>query len=662
MDQHTFQKQRCKFARVCVEVDTSLPLPPFILIHHHVQQVRYEFNTLFCYRCGSIGHVRVECPLSSQENLSTPTTYSSSPTPSTPTSGSAPPQMSSVTSEIVRPKGRKRPQPTSITKGKNTEEMPAKIFNEQRHANVSGESSHQRWVAKQDTKTIEALKNVSNTEVPLTNTFHVLAAEDEIRDCSIDSGKNVVEAMEIVDKPEKRHSSSESWPVKVPAGQGPCMHSGNDGGSLTPSYSADMDITEVPTCPGKYVSNSTVVLPSEETRVPNPESLLSTSDLVENTALAHFFTPNNKLCLPVLEFNHSNSTCPQSSYSSTFLQSAFRNAELLQFSNQFTKLSPFAYSLWSPYASIFEKDITILSSEGFEFQSHARSPSPQRGRPYSSKYTNSTTPHSKNSKSPNTYRAQQLSGAAISYNTSLIVGPPFANSLILEVEQEREGFAREREAQFKLYLHPLGRDLHPSLIHNHFINGFASPLDLNQPGSSVHILPPTIHSMKILSWNCRGASRSEFVVVAHDLIDRYQPQIFVVMDTRMTADRAPAVIQRLPFSDWVHTSAMGMSGGIWVLWHAAEVTVRQLQLGPRMIHLEVEFPRLNNPFLMTAVYNYPQAHLQHQVWNDLINLSNSVNHAAWMVIGCAIDKFLMMFKCMQLGRSWFSWSPFHMEQ
>ncbi|KAL0446290.1 UNVERIFIED_CONTAM: hypothetical protein Slati_1756900 [Sesamum latifolium] len=105
------------------------------------------------------------------------------------------------------------------------------------------------------------------------------------------------------------------------------------------------------------------------------------------------------------------------------------------------------------------------------------------------------------------------------------------------------------------------------------------------------------------------------------------------MDTRMTVDRAPAVIQRLPFSDWVHTSAMGMSGGIWVLWHAAEVTVRQLQLGPRMIHLEVEFPRLNNPFLMTAVYNYPQAHLQHQVWNDLINLSNSVNHAAWMVIG-----------------------------
>ncbi|KAL0448944.1 UNVERIFIED_CONTAM: hypothetical protein Slati_1450800 [Sesamum latifolium] len=187
----------------------------------------------------------------------------------------------------------------------------------------------------------------------------------------------------------------------------------------------------------------------------------------------------------------------------------------------------------------------------------------------------------------------------------LFVGPPFANNLIIEIEQEREEFAREREAQFKLYLHPLGREMPPSLLNTHFANGHVNPLDLNLHGPYVPTSSPTIPTMKILSWNCRGASRAEFVVAARDLLQCYQPDIFIVMDTRLHADRSRAIIQRLPFSASIVTSALGLAGGIWVLWHAGELNIRQLEVTARTIHLEVDFPRITHPFLMTAVYNYP---------------------------------------------------------
>ncbi|KAL0443700.1 UNVERIFIED_CONTAM: hypothetical protein Slati_2092700 [Sesamum latifolium] len=222
-------------------------------------------------------------------------------------------------------------------------------------------------------------------------------------------------------------------------------------------------------------------------------------------------------------------------------------------------------------------------------------------------------PPSLHSQSSDPIGPKQLPSSAIPHNPHLFVGPPFANNLIIEIEQERDGFAREREAQFKLYLHPLGREMPPSLLSTHFANGHVNPLDLNLHGPYVPTSSPTIPTMKILSWNCRGASRAEFVVAARDLLQRYQPDIFIVMDTRLHADRSRAIIQRLPFSASIVTSALGLAGGIWVLWHAGDLNIRQLEVTARTIHLEVDFPRITHPFLMTAVHNYPQAHLQNQI-------------------------------------------------
>ncbi|KAL0309220.1 UNVERIFIED_CONTAM: hypothetical protein Sradi_5864300 [Sesamum radiatum] len=245
MDQHTFQKQRCKFARVCGYVLFSIPS-----YSPHHQQVRYELNTLFCYRCGSLGHVRVACPLSSPETQSTPQDTSATPATSVPISGLEKHALNSNKWEIVRPKGRRRTVNNMTSRGRNTEEMLGRVSTEKRDATDSGGSSQQRWVAKHDLKQPESIRSVSNRTIPLTNTFHVLEKEDEIIACDVGHEKNVKKVLDIVDNPIQFYSSSNSCSANGSFDIVSGIEIDGDIPSEQPESSADMECTKVPTLPG----------------------------------------------------------------------------------------------------------------------------------------------------------------------------------------------------------------------------------------------------------------------------------------------------------------------------------------------------------------------------------------------------------------------------
>ncbi|KAL0368370.1 UNVERIFIED_CONTAM: Retrovirus-related Pol polyprotein from transposon RE1 [Sesamum calycinum] len=116
----------------------------------------------------------------------------------------------------------------------------------------------------------------------------------------------------------------------------------------------------------------------------------------------------------------------------------------------------------------------------------------------------------------------------------LFLSPCTPQNLIREVAQEREAFSRERETQFRLYFHPLERDLQAFLRSGQLQNGpVTMPASANTAGPSRPSLLNLSPSMKIVSWNCRGAGRLEFITAARDLIHRTNPEIFIVMDTCM---------------------------------------------------------------------------------------------------------------------------------
>lgn len=68
MDIHTSELTRGRYARVCIEVNTEKPLPPFICINGMKQEVAYELHTCFCNKCGIIGHFPANCTTNNQES------------------------------------------------------------------------------------------------------------------------------------------------------------------------------------------------------------------------------------------------------------------------------------------------------------------------------------------------------------------------------------------------------------------------------------------------------------------------------------------------------------------------------------------------------------------------------------------------------------------
>lgn len=86
---------------------------------------------------------------------------------------------------------------------------------------------------------------------------------------------------------------------------------------------------------------------------------------------------------------------------------------------------------------------------------------------------------------------------------------------------------------------------------------------------------------------------------------------------------------------------MNYARGIWVLWNNSQISLSHIQISNRCVHATVTTNQGMPHFLMSAVYNYPQTHLQPQVWSELNSIASTVNNNKWLVIGdfnCILDE------------------------
>ena len=73
--------------------------------------------------------------------------------------------------------------------------------------------------------------------------------------------------------------------------------------------------------------------------------------------------------------------------------------------------------------------------------------------------------------------------------------------------------------------------------------------------------------MNIMIWNSRGALKPSFQTYVHELAQRHDSAILVVMETKLGGNKAKEVIDRLPFDGAIHTETIGLTGGLWFLWN-----------------------------------------------------------------------------------------------
>ena len=139
-------------------------------------------------------------------------------------------------------------------------------------------------------------------------------------------------------------------------------------------------------------------------------------------------------------------------------------------------------------------------------------------------------------------------------------------------------------------------------------------------------------SMNFLIWNCRGAQKPSFQNYIHDLTQKYDPAIFVIMETKLGGNRAKLVTDRLPFDGAIHTETVGLSGGLWLLWNADKVSVEELAKTEQEIHVEVKVRASNLSWIFSSIYASPRKEDRYILWNNLSKVAE-LHNKPWVMAG-----------------------------
>lgn len=91
--------------------------------------------------------------------------------------------------------------------------------------------------------------------------------------------------------------------------------------------------------------------------------------------------------------------------------------------------------------------------------------------------------------------------------------------------------------------------------------------------------------MKIFSWNCRGLGRPATVRALRGFINKISPSIVFLMETKCNHNRVEEVRRRLNFHFAASFDAVGLSGGLAVLWKN-DVNIVVERVSRYFIHLK----------------------------------------------------------------------------
>ena len=72
--------------------------------------------------------------------------------------------------------------------------------------------------------------------------------------------------------------------------------------------------------------------------------------------------------------------------------------------------------------------------------------------------------------------------------------------------------------------------------------------------------------MNFIIWNCNGASSNRFIRTLWDVINMHKPILLGLLETKCSRGQADKICNSLGFDYWCRVEALGLSGGIWLLY------------------------------------------------------------------------------------------------
>ncbi|XVF22870.1 hypothetical protein REPUB_Repub12eG0208500 [Reevesia pubescens] len=137
--------------------------------------------------------------------------------------------------------------------------------------------------------------------------------------------------------------------------------------------------------------------------------------------------------------------------------------------------------------------------------------------------------------------------------------------------------------------------------------------------------------MSVIFWNTRGAASSTFLAHAKDLISLHRPDMLILVEPRISGNKAERVIRRLGFDEATRVYAVGFSGGIWILWNTSFGRVQILSKTQQFITLLVD-DKLGFSWAITAVYASPIPAVRDTFWQFMRDF-DELDNISWLLIG-----------------------------
>lgn len=162
-----------------------------------------------------------------------------------------------------------------------------------------------------------------------------------------------------------------------------------------------------------------------------------------------------------------------------------------------------------------------------------------------------------------------------------------------------------------------------------------------------------------------------------EYLREFDPDVVVLVETRVSGFRANRVVQSIGFSFSHRVEARGFSGGIWILWKA-NVDMVVMSNESQFVHLKVKFPDLSDWIFFTGVYGNPKIAKRKVLWSSLSTLDWTIQ-GPWLLsrilMQCCmmmrrkviLDTFVVVALCFGIFvrivvlRIWVPWTEIHLE-
>lgn len=139
--------------------------------------------------------------------------------------------------------------------------------------------------------------------------------------------------------------------------------------------------------------------------------------------------------------------------------------------------------------------------------------------------------------------------------------------------------------------------------------------------------------INILAWNVRGAGAWSFPHLIKDLKSNYRFQVLVILEPRVSGQRADKIIEKLDYGSSYRIEANGFSGGIWLLWDQSYVKIDIISATNQLLHSKLTMLDKGDSSLFTCVYGSFTPSIRQSLWSQLEAIHSSTNNSNWMCIG-----------------------------